>query len=804
MNIKEQSIKMNAELDPGDTLKSRYRIIKQLGCGGFGRAYLAEDINRFNEHCVLKEFAPRLQETFALEKAQELFEREAGILYRLQHPQIPKFRELFRHQYEDGGRLFLVQDYVEGETYYCLCHQRLQQQGKFSEAEIERLLRQILPVLKYIHAIGVIHRDISPDNIILRSADELPMLIDFGSIKEAEYKVETQLKQNCDTTLSLIGTAIGKVGYAPPEQIERGVVFAHSDLYALAATAIVLLTGKKPQQLIEPDTYRWNWQQEVTISPKLEWVLSTMVSPYPSKRFASATEVINVLQNSSAIEIEEGIKKVKNESIGNKSQRFNSYEPISSQKRLLSGLFSKLLFFVPFSAVLILIGWLCFKVQNLIVATPSAVNGVNSTLESRTPKFLTRFSYGARVLIPQVTTSEKELGVTAFAEGNYQKAVSLFSASLKKVANDPETLIYLNNARIGTQKAYSIAVSIPIGSDVNAAQEILRGVAQAQTLVNQGGGVENIPLKVQIINDDNDPAIALEVAESLSQNKEILGVVGHYASDVTLATAESYRSGKLVAISPISTSVELSNLSPYLFRTVPSDRLAGRVLAQYMQEELQQQNVAIFYSSQSNYSKSLKSEFMTTVFLNGGKIAETFDLSDPNFNATNSFQQAVDNGAEVIMLAANTGTLDKALQVVQVNRQRLHLLGGDDVYTPKTLQIAGQLSENMVLAIPWHLKSNPDTEFAQLSRKLWGGAVNWRTAMAYDAARALIAAISRYPSREGVQKALSQPDFTADGASSEITFLPSGDRLKSIELVKVQSSKSNSGYEFEPLTNLTK
>ena len=95
------------------------------------------------------------------------------------------------------------------------------------------------------------------------------------------------------------------------------------------------------------------------------------------------------------------------------------------------------------------------------------------------------------------------------------------------------------------------------------------------------------------------------------------------------------------------------------------------------------------------------------------------------------------------------------------------MLGGDDVYTPKTLQIAGELAEDMVLAIPWHIKSNPDTEFAQDARQLWGGAVNWRTAMAYDAALALIAAIDRSPNptRISIQKTLSDSDFSTAGAN---------------------------------------
>lgn len=153
------------------------------------------------------------------------------------------------------------------------------------------------------------------------------------------------------------------------------------------------------------------------------------------------------------------------------------------------------------------------------------------------------------------------------------------------------------------------------------------------------------------------------------------------------------------------------------------------------------------------------------------------------------------------MLAANTETLDKALQVVQVNGKRFNLLGGDDVYTPKTLQVAGEQGENMVLAIPWHIRNNPDDEFAQTAKRLWGGEVSWRTAMAYDAAQALIAGIvsSRDPTRISIQKNLSEGNFAATGASSRVKFLPSGDRSGKIQLVKVQPSGNSFGYEFVPI-----
>ena len=790
MYNQERLTAMDNLLNPGDILNSRYRIIRQLGHGGFGRTYLAEDINRFNEYCVLKEFAPQLQGSFALKKAQELFEREAGILYRLQHPQIPKFRELFNYKNEDKGksRLLLVQEYVEGQTYHTLFNNRVKEGRGFSEAEIHQLLCQLLTVLEYIHSMGLIHRDISPDNIILSSGG-LAVLIDFGSIKEVATKAQSQLIESTipnTESLSLMGTVIGKSGYAPPEQLAKGIVFAHSDLYALAATAVVLLTGKKPQQLIEPNSYRWNWQQEVTVSPKLEWVLTKMLSHDPSERFGRATEVMRVLQDSSDLK-----------ALTSKCQPV-ARQSSTSKILIFSRLKPKLLFFAILAGIVWMgsLWWLTDRHLAIVSHTPSTSYN-SAQVKSQLSQ---RFSQGEKVLIPQTITPEKELAVTAFKQGDYKKAASLFSASLKTLPNDPEALIYFNNARIGEEKSYSIAVSIPIGSNVNAAQEILRGVAQAQNQANQADGIDGVPLKVQIVNDDNNPEVAQQVATTLSQNPEILGVVGHYDSDVTLATAKIYQSGQLVTISPISTSVKLSNLSPYLFRTVPSDYMAARALAEYMLEELNQQNVAVFYNSQSNYSESLKSEFITAVSLGGGRIVSTFDLSDANFSAADSFKQAINAKAEVIMLAANTGTLDKALQVIQVNHQQLSLLGGDEVYNPKTLQIAREFAKDMVLAISWHIQTHPEAEFVQVARKLWGGEVNWRTAMAYDATSALIAAIDRSPTRIGVQEVLSNPNFSTLGGSGQIRFLPSGDRTMAIELVKIQQSNNNSfRYEFVPI-----
>ncbi len=282
---------------PGLMLAARYRIVRQLGQGGFGRTYLAEDFHRFNEPCVLKEFAPQVQGTYALEKATELFEREAGVLYKLQHPQIPQFREMFRVQQEDKAFLFLVQDFVAGQTYHALLDARKHQGLRFSETEVTQLMLQLLPVLEYIHSLGVIHRDISPDNLILRSTDRLPVLIDFGGVKQVAATVASQVMGSQGAAgMSPMATRLGKLGYAPPEQMQGGIVYPHSDLYALAATVLVLLTGKQPQELLDLQTFAWKWRQEVNLSPTLGSVLDKMLQPRLGDRFPLAGEVLQALK----------------------------------------------------------------------------------------------------------------------------------------------------------------------------------------------------------------------------------------------------------------------------------------------------------------------------------------------------------------------------------------------------------------------------------------------------------------------------------------------------------------------------
>jgi serine/threonine-protein kinase len=309
----------SALLREGTILNDRYKVIRQIGRGGFGRTYLAEDTQRYREKCVLKEFAPQVESERDLRKAEELFEREAGILYKLKHEQIPRFEALLKTRIDGKESLFLVQEYIEGDSYWDL----LKRTGKFSEEEVTQLLTELLPVLEYIHSQNLIHRDISPDNLLLREPDNKPVLIDFGCVKVAANAVSKSTGQSI--------TLIGKKGYSPEEQMRSGQAFPSSDLYSLAVTILVLLTAKQPQDLYDMHQGIWRWQSEINLSPHLTKILEKMLAYHPRDRYQSAEQVRKALESHQSSIVSNIVSRIRTLIVapGNPETSENSAHPLS-------------------------------------------------------------------------------------------------------------------------------------------------------------------------------------------------------------------------------------------------------------------------------------------------------------------------------------------------------------------------------------------------------------------------------------------------------------------------------------------
>ncbi|MEH2222447.1 serine/threonine-protein kinase [Nostoc sp.] len=266
-------------------LKERYRAIKPIGQGGFGKTFLAVDEDKPSKpRCVIKQFYPQSQGTNTLAKAVELFNQEAVQLDALgKHPQIPELLAYFTQE----ARQYLVQEFIDGQNLA----QELAHRGAFSEIEIWQLLNDLLSVLQFCHAKHVIHRDIKPENIILRESDRKLVLVDFGAAKSAT-----------GAALNQTGTSIGSPEYVAPEQMRGRAVFA-SDIYSLGATCINLLTKRSPFDSYDTNNDAWVWQQylKTPISNQLSRILNKMLESIPIRRYQTVDEVLKDLNQQSQV-----------------------------------------------------------------------------------------------------------------------------------------------------------------------------------------------------------------------------------------------------------------------------------------------------------------------------------------------------------------------------------------------------------------------------------------------------------------------------------------------------------------------
>jgi branched-chain amino acid transport system substrate-binding protein len=413
-----------------------------------------------------------------------------------------------------------------------------------------------------------------------------------------------------------------------------------------------------------------------------------------------------------------------------------------------------------------------------------------------------RFSVGTQVLVTEDNQPEKQAAVQAYEKGDYPTAITKFGGVLKTNRNDPEALIYLNNAKAALKgQLIKIGTSVPIGGNLNVAREILRGVAQAQNEINQTGGIDGKLLQVEIANDNNDPAIATQVAAAFVKDTSIIAVIGHNSSEASISAAPIYQEGGVVMISPTSVARNLSGIGSHIFRTTPNSKAMANALATYVTQTARKTKIAVCSASKTEASQSFQEELTTAVFEGGGKVVNIpCDFSDPNFNASDVPAKAISAGAEALVLAPSLNSINQSIDVLQAAKRRLTVFGSQTMYAMETLKQGQSDANGMILVVPWHPSLAAGSPFAINAKKLWGGSGNWRTAMSYDATLAMISGLKSGSTREQLQKALSNSGFSAKGATGVVQFLPSGDRMMKVVLVKVQPGKeSGTGYDFTAL-----
>ncbi len=413
-----------------------------------------------------------------------------------------------------------------------------------------------------------------------------------------------------------------------------------------------------------------------------------------------------------------------------------------------------------------------------------------------------RFSSGENALVIIDNSPDKQEAIKLFKSGDYENAIFRFSSALALNRNDPEAWIYLNNAKARlSQSVVKVAVSVPIGGNVNIAKEILRGVAQFQNEVNQGSGIQGKLLELQIANDDNDPAIARTIADQLAKDPSVLAVIGHQSSDVSIAAAPIYVKAGLVMVSPTSYARNLSSIGKTIFRTTPSSRAIASSLAKQTVNVLHFRRVALCVDKKSQASQSFSADFSDSLYELGGKLVRTdCDFSAPDFNADEIPAQAIQAGADGLLLSPAVEKLGRAIDVVQANKGKIPLLAGPSMYTFETLQKGSVDANGMIVAVAWDPLEAKGSAYAKNAQALWGGSGSWRTAMAYDAAKVVTTGLQTTQDRQQLQKVLMGPTFSVKGATGTIEFLPTGDRNKSGTLMKiVPGQKSGTGYDFASL-----
>jgi serine/threonine protein kinase len=282
-NASERQARRQSFHKPGELFRDRYRIIKVLAAGGFGVTYLAQDGGLPGDSlCVIKQLCPKVSNPLALERARRRFRKEAKVLAKVgSHSQIPRLLDYFTI----NNGFYLVQEYIAGQVLT----KEVRRYGAQSERHVKQFLREILPVVKFIHRCRIIHRDIKPPNIIRCADDGRLVLIDFGAVRECLGELGDGSYHNPLTQF------VGTPGFAPPEQQALRPTYA-SDIYALGMTCLFLLTGKTPIEFdSDPKTGNVLWQHLVEASDHFAQVLNKMLSPDVADRYETVDELMRAL-----------------------------------------------------------------------------------------------------------------------------------------------------------------------------------------------------------------------------------------------------------------------------------------------------------------------------------------------------------------------------------------------------------------------------------------------------------------------------------------------------------------------------
>lgn len=685
-------------------------------------------------------------------KLVSLFKQEQEILTDREHPHegIPKGYDAFDLITPYGQVLpCLVMEKIIGQNL----EQRRLALGPIDGQTALNELKQLAEILHHIHQQDFFHRDIKPSNIMRRSGNGRLVLIDFGTARRVTETI----------VAGQASTVVVSYNYTAPEQL-NGQAEKRSDFYALGKTILHLMTDlpKLNEEDVPPaNPKEFASRSQAKLSPAFEKLLFDLIHPSPNLRPRDTSELLKRIKD---IEKEGDRRKQKNITL-----------------IFASGLVCGASIMTP---LLKQIDW--EQTQQLLFPAPVCDAQTNDSI-----------SCGEEMLVNGLVKNmsspdDKKLGIQAFAKGDYQKAQAFFKKAFEQ-ERDPETLIYLNNTRIHLEPSLqsrkaTISVTVPI-ENPNArtrAIAMLRGVAQAQ---NDAIDRYAIGLQVVIVNDNNDPEFASQVAQRLVKRKDILGGVGHASSEALLASLPHYEAKRFVFVAPASTSEELSSAAlkkeHIFYRSLPSNRTnANFMTALLTSARFKRPKIAIYYSQGSAYSRSLAAELRSSYQIHGGEVVDDdrglLRIEQPTFDAKKALKYARDRGATVHILipdgAVKRASAINSLALVKENAGKDWIIAGDSLAgVPEYLEdgesgVAQYALGKMIFSAAW----DPSADLASPLLSYWNStkqsnsSVDWRTLTSYNAVWMMAKALDNETvrSREQLRIALSEPDFQTIGIGS--------------------------------------
>ncbi len=682
-----------------------------------------------------------------------MFKVEQTILMELDHPGIPKGRDAFTvsssgEKPSSGEKQVpcVVMEKIQGETLQDYIHH----QGPIDQATAIDWMQQLTNILGYIHSQKLFHRDIKLTNIMRREDGSLS-LIDFGTSRHTTQTIVNG-GQN---------TVVFSYGYTAPEQL-AGKAEVRSDFYALGRTFSHLLMGELPSE--------WKtFSPKKPISNSLLKLLQDLTEDDVKKRPKDAKTILRRL-------------------------REISNEPRTQQIKTLGWVFmgGVICGSIIMTPLLRKIDWK--QVHQQLFPAPLCDDLIN------------RISCGEEMLVEKLSNGDpnspynseqpesKKIGIKSFQEGNYNNAISQFQTAFNE-QKDPETLIYLNNAKVMTDKVLSknkvaIAAVIPIGFDRSRSRalSILRGVAQAQ---NDAIKKFSLGMQVIIVDDNNDRETAKAAASVFIARQDILAGVGHASSDALIPAQKIYHDNKMVFIAPASTSEELSSDALIekhtFFRSLPSNRINALYMSQLIAQALKQKKVALYYNPDSAYSRSLASSFREASLVLGVELVNDeqglFNISKKEFQHKKALQYARSQGATAHILIPDAAVtksegVKNAYELVMENCGKDWIVAGDSLAgMPEYLtEKAGKCTEKkMIFSAAWDVSQNPNSELIRFWKDPKNSdsmPVDWRTYTSYNATWILATALndSTIRTRESLRGKLDTPGFKAIGMDGEIRF----------------------------------